>query len=340
MASSHLRWVFLALWVALIGCGSNDIAPNDIAPNDIAPNGASTDLDESAAISNDASTTTLGPVSTTTTDSSSSDPEDEVESPSDDEVATLEPIDPPTSTTSTAPSVSSTTTSTAESTTAVPTAESTSTAPPETTTTTAATSATLPLPASIPAFASTISPITDQVASRLTHSWREGCPVGLDELRYLTVTHWNFDGRAATGELIVRADFAEPMVGVFRTLYENGFPIQQMQLVDLYEGDDDRSMSANNTSAFNCREVAWKPGVWSNHALGTAIDINPLVNPYVSNTRVLPPEGSIYIDRTVETLGGIYAGDVVTEAFSSIGWGWGGTWSSAKDWQHFSASGG
>lgn len=162
----------------------------------------------------------------------------------------------------------------------------------------------------------------------------------LDALRLLTLSHWNYDGGVSTGELVVRSDFAEPMVEVFEALYAARFPIQRMQLVDRYSGDDDLSMAANNTSAFNCREVAWKPGVWSNHALGTAIDINPLVNPYVSTTRVLPPEGAAFADRSVETLGGIYAGDAVTTAFANIGWVWGGTWNSAKDYQHFSASGG
>jgi hypothetical protein len=189
------------------------------------------------------------------------------------------------------------------------------------------------------AFASSISTITPTIAARLTHSWRDGCPVGLDELRLLTLSHWNYDGRATTGELIVRADFAEPMVGIFKRLFDARFPIERMELVDTYQGNDDVSMAANNTSAFNCREVAWKPGVWSNHALGTAIDINPMVNPYVSNTRVLPPEGAKFADRSVETLGGLYSGDIATQAFADIGWVWGGTWNSAKDWQHFSASG-
>lgn len=201
-------------------------------------------------------------------------------------------------------------------------------------------SATLPPDGTAPAFASSIQPINESIAARLTHSWREGCPVGLDELRLLTLSHWNYAGTVSTGELVVRADYATGLVQVFEALYAARFPIERMELVDVYAGDDDRSMAANNTSAFNCREVAWKPGVWSNHALGTAIDINPLVNPYVSNTRVLPPEGAVFADRNVETLGGIYAGDAVTEAFGAIGWIWGGNWSSAKDWQHFSASGG
>ena len=113
-----------------------------------------------------------------------------------------------------------------------------------------------------------------------------------------------------------------------------------MQLVDVFEGSDDLSMEANNTSGFNCREIAFRPGVWSNHAFGTAIDINPLVNPLVSGDLILPPEGAPFIDRSIQVKGGIYTGDAVTQAFAAIGWGWGGDWVNSKDWQHFSASGG
>ncbi len=189
-------------------------------------------------------------------------------------------------------------------------------------------------------FTARIETITDSNADRLAHSWRAGCPVGLEGLRLLTLSHWNFAGDAATGELVVAAGAAQDIVGVFEALFNGGFPIERMELVDAYAGDDELSMAANNTSAFNCREVAWEPGVWSNHAFGTAIDVNPLVNPYVSTSLTLPPEGAAFADRTSPTLGGLYAGDVATAAFANIGWIWGGTWSSAKDWQHFSASGG
>ena len=31
--------------------------------------------------------------------------------------------------------------------------------------------------------------------------------------------------------------------------------------------------------------------------------------------------------------------DVVWRAFHQVGWGWGGTWRSAQDYQHFSSNG-
>ena len=185
------------------------------------------------------------------------------------------------------------------------------------------------------AFEAAISPIDATTADRMSSSWRVGCPVDLDDLRLIEVSHFTFDGENTTGELIIHEDAAEDIVGVFELLFADAFPIERMELVDVYEADDDASMAANNTSAFNCREVAWQPGVWSNHAYGKAIDINPLVNPYVSSTQLLPPEGAVYADRSVRVVGGVYAGDPIVDAFAEIGWTWGGTWSNAKDWQHF-----
>lgn len=189
-------------------------------------------------------------------------------------------------------------------------------------------------------FVGTVFEIDAVTAGRMTESFREGCPVGLDQLRLLSLSHWNYAGAVAQGELVVHADWADEVVTVFEALFDGGFPIERMEIVDVFEGSDDLSMAANNTSGFNCREVAFRPGVWSNHAFGTAIDINPLVNPLVDGDLILPPEAEPFIDRSVQVVGGIYAGDVVTQAFADIGWGWGGDWTSLKDWQHFSASGG
>jgi hypothetical protein len=173
---------------------------------------------------------------------------------------------------------------------------------------------------------------------RMTLSWRPGCPVALDDLRLLTLTHWGFDRKVHRGELVVHEDQARAVKRVFRALFETRFPIQRMELVDVYGADDDRSMAANNTSAFNCRTVEGSSS-WSEHAYGRAIDINPIQNPAVQNDRVTPPAGSRYLDRSRRVKGLIRANDAVVRAFAAIGWGWGGYWTSLKDYQHFSATG-
>ncbi|MEZ5099436.1 MAG: M15 family metallopeptidase [Thermoleophilia bacterium] len=189
-----------------------------------------------------------------------------------------------------------------------------------------------------PRFRGTIRAIPEQLRDRMV-SWREGCPVGLDDLRLLELTHWGFDGKARRGRLIVHEDVARDVVSVFRRLFQAGYPIRRMQLVDAYGGDDYRSIEADNTSAFNCRNATGS-GNWSNHAYGYAIDLNPLENPYVSGGRTSHPRSERYLDRRRRLKGMIREGDVVTRAFDAIGWGWGGRWTgSVRDYQHFSING-
>ncbi len=188
-----------------------------------------------------------------------------------------------------------------------------------------------------PQFGATVGEIGPELAARMAPSWRAGCPVPLEDLRYLTLTHHDFEGGVVTGELVVHADVADGVVGVFRTLFEAGYPIRSMRLVDDFGGSDDASMAADNTSAFNCRAITRGTG-WSEHAYGRALDLNPRENPYVRGTLVLPPEGEPYADRP-DLPGVVHAGDVVVTAFAAAGWRWGGDWTSPVDYQHFSVTG-
>ena len=189
-------------------------------------------------------------------------------------------------------------------------------------------------------FVAYVGRIDAATRNRMRYSWRPGCPVPLEDLRLVTVRYWGFDGRPHMGELVIHERYAYAIVQVMHELYDAKFPIERMQLVDVYGGDDDRSMAANNTSAFNCRAVTGRPGVWSEHSYGRAIDINPVQNPYVTASGVvLPPAGQRYLDRTQALPGMIKPGDVVVRSFERIGWRWGGYWSDPKDYQHFSATG-
>jgi len=169
-------------------------------------------------------------------------------------------------------------------------------------------------------------------------SWHRGCPVPISELRLVTLTYWGFDARPHTGRLVVNRDAVRPVVRAMRSLYLSRFPIRRMVLVDRFGADDDRSMAADNTSAFNCRRVE-SGASWSEHAYGRAVDVNPLENPYLLGRRVLPPAGRAFLDRSRRRKGMIVAGDAAVRAFAAAGWGWGGYWTSVKDYQHFSANG-
>lgn len=175
-------------------------------------------------------------------------------------------------------------------------------------------------------------------ADELGVSWREGCPVAVEDLRWVELGHWDYAGNATTGALVVHADHVDDVTEVFGRLFEARFPIESIRPITDFDGDDNASMRANNSSAFNCRVIDGTSR-WSQHAYGGAIDINPLVNPWVRGDRVDPPEGEAYVDRDATVPGLIVAGDVVTEAFASVGWGWGGDWNTTLDYQHFSHNG-
>ena len=188
-------------------------------------------------------------------------------------------------------------------------------------------------------FRSAIDRIDSAQATRMTGvSWRRGCPVALRDLRLLTLSHWGFEGRAQTGRLIVHRDVARDLVQVFRDLYAARVPIRRMVPVDAYGGSDFRSIEADNTSAFNCRFVEGTTR-WSNHAYGRAIDVNPIENPYVSAGSTSHRASRPYVSRTKHRPGMAYEGGALVRAFDRIGWGWGGRWTSVKDYQHFSETG-
>jgi poly-gamma-glutamate synthesis protein (capsule biosynthesis protein) len=151
-----------------------------------------------------------------------------------------------------------------------------------------------------------------------------------------------FDGRAHTGEMVVHEEYAERVAHVFGRLYDVGWPIRRMRLVDDYGGSDRRSMAADNTSGFNCRRVAGSRS-WSAHAFGAAIDLDPVQNPDLSGPSVTPRAGRRFagVDRSAAEHappGVVTADGPVVRAFARIGWVWGGTWTSGKDYQHFAAA--
>jgi hypothetical protein len=184
------------------------------------------------------------------------------------------------------------------------------------------------------------SSTTTLTAASLGKSWHSGCPVGPASLRALSVTYWGFDARAHTGTLIVATVAVPAMREAWRRMYIGRFPVRRVTPVSAYGGDDNKSMAADNTSAFNCRyAVANGPKRWSEHAYGQAVDIDPYENPYTLDGRVYPPGATTYTHRGDVRPGMIVPGSVPVRAFSAVGWGWGGRWASSPDYQHFSASG-
>jgi hypothetical protein len=153
-------------------------------------------------------------------------------------------------------------------------------------------------------------------------------------LQSVKVAYINLDGETQMGELIVHHELAEEVVDIFRDIYECRFPIEKMIPINLYDCNDDKSMEDNNTSAFNYRTVSGSRKL-SDHSFGRAIDINPLLNPYIRRSKVHPENGRKYTDRENHVEGMIQKNDCVVQEFKSRGWQWGGDWKYSKDYQHF-----
>jgi hypothetical protein len=189
----------------------------------------------------------------------------------------------------------------------------------------------VPAPPARPA--ATVVPVT---ATELGASWRPGCPLEPGRLRRVEINHIGFDGQTHRGALIVHEDLVTEVIAIFEQLHQLRYPIEKIRAVDQYPGaDDESSMEDNNTSAFNCRGI---PGSrrWSQHAYGRAIDLNPLLNPYINRTGAFQPKNAApYLDRNRSDPGLLHDGDPAVRVFTDRGWRWGGSWRTSVDYQHF-----
>lgn len=188
-------------------------------------------------------------------------------------------------------------------------------------------------------FRSTTGPITPALRERMGETWQPGCPVALEDLRYVTVTFRGFDGAAHTGELVVAASEARDVVSVFRALFRATYPIEEMRLPTTADLDAPPTGDGNNTAAMVCRPTTGSTTTLSAHAYGLAVDLNPFMNPYERGDLVLPELASSYLDRSWRRPGMHAAGSVAVREFARIGWTWGGDFQSLKDYHHFSATG-
>ena len=182
----------------------------------------------------------------------------------------------------------------------------------------------------------TTTPAPQAVIERST--WVPGCPVAATDLSWVRVSFVGFEGLRHTGELLVNRSAASQVVRVFEQLYAARFPIEEMRITRRAELDAPPTGDGNDTGAYACRATRGST-TYSQHAYGLAIDVNPFQNPYVKGDVVLPELASAYLERDWRRPGMITPDGPVVRAFASIGWTWGGTWSSLKDLQHFSANG-
>ena len=180
--------------------------------------------------------------------------------------------------------------------------------------------------------------IPDEVKTvMLGNSYREDGPVKLSGLVLVKVKYINFENEEKIGDIIINKKLAGDIEAIFQELYEAGFPIEKIRLIDEYGNSDELSMEDNNTYAFSVRPKTGKKS-FSKHAYGFAVDINPVQNPYIKNNIIEPKNSKDYLDRKNIRKGMIVKGDVCYNAFKKRGWTWGGEWKSLKDYQHFEKS--
>lgn len=182
-------------------------------------------------------------------------------------------------------------------------------------------------------------PVDDATFARMSgKSFKKNCTMPRAELRYLRVLHYDLAGEIRLGELVCNKVIANDLTEIFRILYNARYPIERMVLIDEYEADDERSMAANNSSAFNFRFFAGTTRL-SKHSTGMAVDINPLYNPYVRTREgrtIIEPQGARpYVDRSKDFPCKIDTSDLCYKEFVKRGFEWGGSWKSSKDYQHF-----
>ena len=181
-----------------------------------------------------------------------------------------------------------------------------------------------------------IEEISDSTLNRMIgNSYPEDCEISISDLRYLIIPHYDGKGAIRIGELVCNKEVSDEFIYLFKELFKNKYPIERMVLVDEFDGDDKKSMAANNTSAFNYRVISDTDKL-SRHAYGMAIDINPLYNPYVKGEYVSPETGKQFVDRNKSFKYMLEHGDLIYKILhDKFGFTWGGDWEKCKDYQHY-----
>lgn len=173
-------------------------------------------------------------------------------------------------------------------------------------------------------------------------------PEILEMLEVITVKHLGFDEQIHEGQIIVHTELQEDIRELFDFALQIKFPIQSVVPISEYSDDDESSMSSNNSSGFNFRKIANKNRI-SLHGYGFAIDLNPLLNPVKEYPKldngeedtsaemvITQPQNGKYDENEVGTL---YKNEdgyhPIVKFLIDKGWGWGGDWTSFKDYQHF-----
>jgi len=155
------------------------------------------------------------------------------------------------------------------------------------------------------------------------------CPHLGTPLRLIHPEYVDFSGNVQTGAMVVHAEMAAATLAAFADCKNAGFRIAKIRPAEEFAHNDGKSMAANNSVGYHYRTVAGR-NTLSHHALGLALDLNPMQNPYIRSD-LHQPEGAVY---DVAAMGTITP--EIAAIWKNHGFNWGGDWVTCKDYMHFS----
>ena len=147
----------------------------------------------------------------------------------------------------------------------------------------------------------------------------------------IEVPYIDFNENESKGLLQVHKNVKNEVISIFNEIKKIDFPIFKMETIDKYDNNDEKSVVANNSSAYNFRFVSGTNKL-SDHSIGLAIDINPVQNPWIHTSALNKFEYKPGEKGTIEK------GADIIKIFEKYGWSWGGNWKN-PDYQHFFKSG-
>lgn len=156
----------------------------------------------------------------------------------------------------------------------------------------------------------------------------------LRTLTLVDVEYYSFDRRLHRGQIVVHKELAEDVRRIFRKIEALRFPVESVIPIRFDKPDNGTSMDTlNNTYGFHYRPKAtFRTARLSAHAYGRAVDINPFRNPAILRSGQRIPAAGRYDPRQPGTLTAV---SPLVRIFRQLGWRWGGSWASVKDYMHF-----
>lgn len=166
-------------------------------------------------------------------------------------------------------------------------------------------------------------------------------------LALLNVEYWGYDGVLHRGQLLVNKAIAEEMRWIFVQILRLRFPLKSVIPQSQFGYNDERSMQANNSSAYRPGRLA--SGRLSEHDKGAAVDLKTLTHPmdvtHDDGRREMQLAGAKY-DPSAP--GAVRKDSDLRRLFTSRDYEWGGNWGDPQadppvdfykagyfDYQHF-----